>query len=560
MPTIVDDFERSSLNYTTSSGSLAITSDRAYSGTRHLDCNSTEYSTAYSDTGLSAYPSPGDEYRTWHYLHNTEGENECFFAAQPGSSEGYSVYLNAYNGYFSIEYNKGNGFTEGAGMSVDYTNLTGTWFEVGLAWGTDGQMVATIYDPSDGSVYAEVSFTDTAYTDGGIGWGMWPYPETGDGIDYAYLVDQGVQDTATSTANGTPLAASNLTSSRGGVTSASMGTLSSASTLIEETGITVGNASSTSSISLSVGYTASEVAQGTPFSSFQGRISKNGITTGTSNTTSGYSLSILSNAATSAKAATIASTPASITWNIGSDWDAFQSEQNVVHENVGVRSADEVALGYPTKDTIRGGTLHRYLPMDAEQGESIQVALGPSPNVTGTTAGHQGVHGSNARMFDGSDDQMVWYGESWEPPYTVSAYVKPDSLNSTQSFISVGFDYNNSKGSVLQFARDVLQISLGQNYYYGSTSLTAGEWIHVAASIQSDGTIRTTINGNPEHDISPSSPSNGWTNRRVLGSEGWANHFGGKIDEYRVYTSAFSFSELETLYLTSGNHTTSKKS
>ena len=86
----------------------------------------------------------------------------------------------------------------------------------------------------------------------------------------------------------------------------------------------------------------------------------------------------------------------------------------------------------------------------------------------------------------------------------------------------------------------------GSRWVRVKQNMTAGQWYHVVGTF--DGTdIKSYLNGDLK-DSNKISAIKGNRNKLIIGSEGWANYFNGKIDEVRIFNRALSPDEIKAAY------------
>jgi hypothetical protein len=86
----------------------------------------------------------------------------------------------------------------------------------------------------------------------------------------------------------------------------------------------------------------------------------------------------------------------------------------------------------------------------------------------------------------------------------------------------------------------------GSRWVTVKQNLTAGQWYHVVGTF--DGTdIKSYLDGNLK-DTNKISAIKGYRNRLLIGNDGWANLFNGKIDDVRIHKRALSPEEIKASY------------
>jgi hypothetical protein len=126
-----------------------------------------------STSGLDNYPSAGDSFSL--FVREGSGGPHSIFAWGVQSASNffgggsYAVRLESSGGNLAF-LKDGATVSENSSVSI----ATETWYSLEIEWLADGSMTATLYDvdQSDGSrqsAVGSVSYTDTAYSSGGIG-------------------------------------------------------------------------------------------------------------------------------------------------------------------------------------------------------------------------------------------------------------------------------------------------------------------------------------------------------------------------------------------------------
>jgi len=143
-----------------------------------------------SYSGLPNYPVAGDIFSFYAKEITSSNDNTSIYTA-------FGVQDSSNN--YGVKVRKASPISIVKDRSVvvsgsNYIN-DGVWYDVEVSWGTNGDIVVTVYEV-DGSgtrtnQYDQISYNDTSYTSGGVGW-ILPEP-TGGGIAHQYwTIDGGV--------------------------------------------------------------------------------------------------------------------------------------------------------------------------------------------------------------------------------------------------------------------------------------------------------------------------------------------------------------------------------
>ena len=181
-PIIVDRYEDGDISeYTEYSQALANT-NIVYEGTYALQLSggNSGNSAANSTSGLPVYPQPGDTFSCRVYIHNGYKCDFKFGVQSEGTNnpDSYGLELNN-NSSEIILYARGGSSSDS--IPVDPPN--DEWLKCEVSWGTDGSIIATVYD-SAGNQLGQLSINSTLYTSGGIGFSC-----TNTGSDETYYYD-----------------------------------------------------------------------------------------------------------------------------------------------------------------------------------------------------------------------------------------------------------------------------------------------------------------------------------------------------------------------------------
>jgi hypothetical protein len=144
-------------------------------------------------------------------------------------------------------------------------------------------------------------------------------------------------------------------------------------------------------------------------------------------------------------------------------------------------------------------------------------------------------------------------------PLTVSCWINPTSNNvSYQMPVSIGgstwaYELTMMAGGIMKF-----DCWMNGATYAAPTSVSAGVWTHVCGVVTRNGYNRIYVNGvlansiaTPDYPLAPTS-GGAITNIRIGQSQGNnGTQYNGYLDDVRVYTTAFSASDIAALYYSS---------
>lgn len=156
------------------------------------------HSNIYSTSGLPAYPQQGDSVVYHSYIETENATNRFWFGVQDEN--------NFY--YIDLDADEANENPSGeeeiqiaqkqAGSTTLQANTTignipkDEWLEVNLNWTTDGWINASVHYESNGTKLGEVSWQDTTWSSGGIGYNQRISGETSF-VDNIYLNNSGTK-------------------------------------------------------------------------------------------------------------------------------------------------------------------------------------------------------------------------------------------------------------------------------------------------------------------------------------------------------------------------------
>jgi len=247
---------------------------------------------------------------------------------------------------------------------------------------------------------------------------------------------------------------------------------------------------------------------------------------------------------------TVTAPPYSFSWTPLATDVGNQTLTAVVTDDAGeTTSSTAIAVTVQTDNT--GGNVDDAIghwQFEIGSGATLIDSSGNSNDLTYDGAWTTGQVGNSAGQFDGSK-----HGNLGAPllqtdqSYSLSAWVKLDSLNGWQTFI--GQDADQVSGFWLQYSQPqgghfffsiYEQDSLSSGVYRAksTTQPVVGEWYHlVAVRDKAAGQMRLYVNGVLESQTTEASDWNA-TGAFVIGRGKWGNpndYTNGDIDEVRVY-------------------------
>lgn len=149
-------------------------STTVYDGTYAAACShGGTYHSAVSNSGLGQYPQAGDTFEYRFRMGRADDDAELHYATGPVDASTnynyarYQVRVNGDSGEFALYRLSQSNQTNLGKVSV--TPNADEWYRVRVQWGPDGTHTVTLYN-SDAIEVAQITATDTTYTEGGIGW------------------------------------------------------------------------------------------------------------------------------------------------------------------------------------------------------------------------------------------------------------------------------------------------------------------------------------------------------------------------------------------------------
>jgi hypothetical protein len=181
--------------------------------------------------------------------------------------------------------------------------------------------------------------------------------------------------------------------------------------------------------------------------------------------------------------------------------------------------------------------------MDSISGSTAPDAMGSSPaTISGSVTQSATVPtvsfadtGSYAITGGGMLSMSVAMPTSW----TISFWMKPTTLPFA-THMNLG---GNGTGNGICTSGSGLAYRSGASYLTTGAILTTGVWQHVAATF-TGGTVSFFINGTPSGSAGSASAMGTMTN---IGSDAGGGNYDGLLDDYRIYSSVLSNSQIASL-------------
>jgi hypothetical protein len=167
-----------------------------------------------------------------------------------------------------------------------------------------------------------------------------------------------------------------------------------------------------------------------------------------------------------------------------------------------------------------------------------------------------GVNGGTAAVFDGATSLQA--GDSpVTTALTVSFWMKTtldNGMTGTAWFQGAGLVDGELGGDTTDWGISQMgtQVAFGigssDRTIFSSTNVNTGDWIHVAATWDTSGTMILYLNGNLEAtDGLASTEPRGTINPFFIGQDLGGNTYTGSLDEIRIYDSALSAGQVAAL-------------
>ena len=237
-------------------------------------------------------------------------------------------------------------------------------------------------------------------------------------------------------------------------------------------------------------------------------------------------------------------------WQTGGDWDSADRSVGVVHDGYGDYEAGSLRLGTPPGSV--DGSLVSYWPFDG--GSVADLVGGNDGTITGSPATTDGIAGTTALSFDGSDDHLTVPDDSSlemsDDEVTVSMWVNKDSRQGGYIWLfEKGYAYNMLFGGGNDF---IFAINDGGTLYGTAPEgidHRADRYYHLVGTFDGevmrsyvDGT-RVGIDSRPDEMESASGEDAGIATDLATD----ARYLDGAIDDIRVYDDRLTDEQVEQL-------------
>ena len=199
----------------------------------------------------------------------------------------------------------------------------------------------------------------------------------------------------------------------------------------------------------------------------------------------------------------------------------------------------------------RAGLIHHWR-LDENIDAGVIVAADAVGGLDGAIQGTTSVPGKsgNAFNFDGADDEVSIDGFVPPPQGTIIFWINPALAKSKERILGAGGDYEvwlRGNGELKNELFDGGSSTTGT----GAGALNANEWNHVAATYDSGSTnVEIYLDGELQITGTAEVPSTPTETTLVLGHRGGAaagEHYGGLLDDVRIYDHVLSEIEISTL-------------
>jgi hypothetical protein len=178
---VIDSFEDSDLSeydFDRGSSGANIVSDTTYAGSSVLKISGTN-TEMISTSSLDHYPDAGDVFSCWVRGTGSPEDIHFTYGVQDHDSRYFARIDIANNDLFLFKYDNGDFHQLAEDASVSLAE--DTWYNIEVDWRKTGTHIVTLYD-CDGKEVAQITGSDSTWTDGGIGYDA--YLESSGGTVY----------------------------------------------------------------------------------------------------------------------------------------------------------------------------------------------------------------------------------------------------------------------------------------------------------------------------------------------------------------------------------------
>ncbi|MFC5195751.1 LamG-like jellyroll fold domain-containing protein [Bizionia hallyeonensis] len=155
-------------------------------------------------------------------------------------------------------------------------------------------------------------------------------------------------------------------------------------------------------------------------------------------------------------------------------------------------------------------------------------------------------------VFDGTDDNISFatnYGLN-SGSFSVEAWVKPNTVTGTQTIVSKRNGNNLNSGYDLSLINNRLYFRWNSSQIFATQTMNNTKWYHVAVTY--DGNYTMYIDGFEVRSATAGASPTGNTNKALIGAMDRTNmsptnHFGGGIDEVRIWNTAISQTQIREM-------------
>ncbi len=212
-------------------------------------------------------------------------------------------------------------------------------------------------------------------------------------------------------------------------------------------------------------------------------------------------------------------------------------------QNVSMPGGNDLSSGLLGWFTFDGPYLLKNVKDRSNQGNNGYIS-GFTSTSTAVIPGKMG----QAIKFDGVDDKISTLSDFiGTSAITVSVWIKPELLNSTQRILSNGKTELTIEPSL---NRGAFKIDIAGVAFSANNSLTLNKWIHIVATRTSGGITNIYINGSLSGTVDQAlgTPVSGTTNVIIGNVSDGSSGFKGSMDDMRIYNRVLSASQILQLY------------
>lgn len=242
------------------------------------------------------------------------------------------------------------------------------------------------------------------------------------------------------------------------------------------------------------------------------------------------------------------------------DLDNALADSGVAHEattNTDHSNTSLVKQGYDIASPYKSSSLVGYWPFHEDSGSTAyDFSDGNNDGtINGATVDATGLLGTTSYSFDGSGDYVDIPAYSTFSAYTVSAWCYMPTFSAISDLFVIrenqaflGRTRSTTSGD--QQITDGFEVAqdLGSSSAYVETTMPVGSWTHFVASWDGS-TLVLYKNGSQVDSVSAGSMDSSINDVTEIGGRSSADRYwSGRIWDFRVYNTALSSSDVQTLY------------